>query len=185
MTANQSAPSIRGRILLLPDNVGADDIIAPDYLAFDLDDPDQRRLLARYALIDLLESHPPMVAPTGETTGDVILFAGHNFGHGSARPHGPVALAAAGVKIVIARSFSSPFARTAVNQGCFHGLTPIEPDVPAPPSDTTATLEWNDRAPRLTGPGYEIKLADPGVTRAIVEHGGLLTHLAQSRAALP
>lgn len=185
MNQNDQTPPLTGKLVILPDHVGADDIIAPDYLAFDLDDPDQRMLLARHALIDLLPDPDALVGPPDSAIRETFVFAGHRFGHGSARAHGPVALAAAGVKLVIARSFSPPFARTAINLGCFHCLTPRDPDTPAPPGAADATLEWTLPNPTLSGNGFRILLADPGVTRAIVESGGLLTHLAQSKAALP
>jgi 3-isopropylmalate/(R)-2-methylmalate dehydratase small subunit len=185
MPKNKHPSTIAGRIILLPDNISADDIIAPDYLAFDLDDPAQRQLLAQYALIDVLAPSDALVGTDGKPRGDVILFAGRNFGFGSARPHGPVALAAAGVKVVMARSFSPAFARTAINLGCFHCLTPHDFDVPAPPQDAQAAIDWNQNPPILQGPGFSIPLADPGITRDIVESGGLLSHLAQSQSALP
>ena len=48
--------------------------------------------------------------------GDIIV-AGKNFGCGSSREHAPVALKAAGVSAVIARSFARIFFRNAINIG--------------------------------------------------------------------
>ena len=49
-------------------------------------------------------------------TGDVIV-AGHNFGCGSSREQAPIALKAAGVSAVIAKSFARIFFRNAINIG--------------------------------------------------------------------
>ncbi len=49
-------------------------------------------------------------------TGDIIV-AGKNFGCGSSREHAPVAIKAAGVSAVIAKSFARIFFRNAINIG--------------------------------------------------------------------
>ena len=46
-----------------------------------------------------------------------IMVAGENFGCGSSREHAPIAIKAAGVDIVIAKSFARIFYRNAFNTG--------------------------------------------------------------------
>ena len=46
-----------------------------------------------------------------------ILVAGKNFGSGSSREHAPMALKAAGISCVIAKSFARIFYRNAFNMG--------------------------------------------------------------------
>ncbi len=46
-----------------------------------------------------------------------ILIAGENFGAGSSREQAPIALKAAGVSVVVARSFARIFYRNAINIG--------------------------------------------------------------------
>ena len=48
--------------------------------------------------------------------GDIIV-AGENFGCGSSREHAPIALKAAGVSAVVAKSFARIFYRNAFNMG--------------------------------------------------------------------
>jgi 3-isopropylmalate/(R)-2-methylmalate dehydratase small subunit len=62
----------------------------------------------------LCEARPDF--PTGVRPGDVIV-AGDNFGCGSSREHAPVALKAAGLGAVVARSFARIFYRNAINIG--------------------------------------------------------------------
>lgn len=54
--------------------------------------------------------------------GASIMVAGRNFGCGSSREHAPVAIAGAGIPVVLAQSFARIFYRNAFNMG----LLPIE-----------------------------------------------------------
>lgn len=54
--------------------------------------------------------------PTKVQTGDIIV-AEKNFGCGSSREHAPIAIKAAGVSCVVAKSFARIFYRNAVNIG--------------------------------------------------------------------
>jgi 3-isopropylmalate/(R)-2-methylmalate dehydratase small subunit len=67
--------------------------------------------LGRACFIEVRPDFAEAVRP-----GDVIV-AGNNFGCGSSREHAPVAIRAAGVGCVIARSFARIFYRNAVNLG--------------------------------------------------------------------
>ena len=49
--------------------------------------------------------------------GGEILVAAKNFGCGSSREHAPIAIKAAGVDVVIAKSFARIFYRNAINTG--------------------------------------------------------------------
>ncbi len=67
--------------------------------------------LAKHCLEDLDPGFVGKVAP-----GDVIV-AEENFGCGSSREHAPVAIKAAGVGCVVAKSFARIFYRNAINIG--------------------------------------------------------------------
>lgn len=88
------------------DNIDTDLIIAARYL--NTSDP---KTLANHVMED---ADPNFVNNLKE--GDVIV-AGENFGCGSSREHAPIALKAAGVSAVIAKSFARIFYRNAFNMG--------------------------------------------------------------------
>jgi 3-isopropylmalate/(R)-2-methylmalate dehydratase small subunit len=68
----------------------------------------------RLGEIAFIEYRPEFAKEVNE--GDVIV-AGHNFGCGSSREHSPVAIKAAGVSAVVAKSFARIFFRNAINIG--------------------------------------------------------------------
>lgn len=96
---------MKGTVFVVGDNVDTDVIIPARYLT--TDDPEK---LAPHALEDWEEDFEP-----GKYR---FLVAGENFGCGSSREHAPVALDAAGIDIVFARSFARIYFRNAVNSGC-------------------------------------------------------------------
>ena len=97
---------IQGKVWIFGDNIDTDIIIAARYLSSS--DPD---VLAKYIMED---SYPDFY--TKISKGDIIL-AGENFGCGSSREHAPIALKAAGISCVIAKSFARIFYRNSFNIG--------------------------------------------------------------------
>ena len=87
-------------------DVDTDVIIPARYLT--TSDPAE---LAGHCLEDLDPAFAAKVVP-----GD-ILVAEENFGCGSSREHAPVAIKAAGISCVIAKSFARIFYRNAINTG--------------------------------------------------------------------
>ncbi|MBP3216745.1 MAG: 3-isopropylmalate dehydratase small subunit, partial [Lachnospiraceae bacterium] len=90
----------RGRVFRYGDNVDTDVIIPARYLA--ASDPKE---LAAHCMEDIDQSFIHEVK-----TGDIIV-ADKNFGCGSSREHAPIAIKAAGVSCVIARTFARIFYR--------------------------------------------------------------------------
>ena len=88
------------------DNIDTDVIIAARYL-----NTSEPALLAKHVMED---ADPSFSSKVGK--GDIIV-AGENFGCGSSREHAPIAIKAAGVDIVIAKSFARIFYRNAFNTG--------------------------------------------------------------------
>jgi len=97
---------MKGKSWKFGNNIDTDLIIPARYL--NTSDPDE---LAKYAMMD---ANPEWVDKMNK--GDFIV-AGENFGCGSSREHAPIAIKAAGVSAVIAKSFARIFYRNAINIG--------------------------------------------------------------------
>ncbi|AFL68852.1 3-isopropylmalate dehydratase small subunit [Sulfurospirillum barnesii] len=98
--------TISGKVWCFGDNIDTDLIIAARYL--NTSDPKE---LAKHVMED---ADPEFVSKV--KAGDIIV-AGENFGCGSSREHAPIALKAAGVSAVVAKSFARIFYRNAFNTG--------------------------------------------------------------------
>jgi len=102
----ESAEVLRGRAFKYGDSVDTDVIIPARYCtSFRAEE------LAPHALEDLDPTFVKRVK-----AGDIIV-AGHNFGCGSSRENAPIAIKAAGVSCVIAKSFARIFYRNSINIG--------------------------------------------------------------------
>jgi len=97
---------IKGKVWKFGDNIDTDVIIPARYL--NTSDPKELAMhcMENYDANFIKEMNP----------GDIVV-AGANFGCGSSREHAPIALKAAGVSCVIAKSFARIFYRNAVNIG--------------------------------------------------------------------
>ena len=97
---------IKGKTWKFGADVDTDAIIPARYL--NTSDPQE---LARHCMEDADPSFPDKVK-----AGDLII-ADKNFGCGSSREHAPIAIKAAGVSAVVAKSFARIFYRNAFNIG--------------------------------------------------------------------
>jgi 3-isopropylmalate/(R)-2-methylmalate dehydratase small subunit len=97
---------LKGKVHKYGANIDTDAIIPARYL--NVSDPDQ---LAGHCMEDIDADFVKKIKP-----GDIIV-ASTNFGCGSSREHAPLAIKAAGVSCVIAKSFARIFFRNAINIG--------------------------------------------------------------------
>src|SRR3984885_15065171 len=121
---------IKGKAYVLGDNVDTDQIIPAQYLAYNPSMPEERKFFGMYAMSSVPEGQRglpdgniPFVRPNEYTSDFQIVVGGKNFGCGSSREHAPLALAEAGVKLVIAEFYARIFFRNSVNGGY---LVPLE-----------------------------------------------------------
>ncbi len=97
---------LKGKVHKYGANVDTDVIIPARYLS--LSEPAE---LAEHCMEDIDQEFVAKVQP-----GDIIM-ATTNFGCGSSREHAPLAIKAAGISCVIAKSFARIFFRNAINIG--------------------------------------------------------------------
>ncbi len=97
---------IKGKVWTFGDDIDTDAIIPARHLT--TSDPAK---LAAHVMEDADPDFAKRVKP-----GDIIV-AGKNFGCGSSREHAPIAIKAAGIGAVVARSFARIFYRNAFNIG--------------------------------------------------------------------
>jgi 3-isopropylmalate/(R)-2-methylmalate dehydratase small subunit len=109
--------------------------------------------------------------------GDLIV-AGKNFGCGSAMEVAVTALAGAGIRAVLARSFSRTYYRNAVN----NGLLPVVCDTRGIREGDRITVESGVVHNQTTGQTVEAE-ALPPVMLEIIEAGGLVGYMVRRRHA--
>lgn len=130
---------LKGKVWKFGNNIDTDAIIPARYL--NTSDP---RELAKHVMEDADKGFPSKVK-----AGDLII-GGANFGCGSSREHAPLAIKAAGIQAVIARSFARIFYRNSFNIGL--------------------PIFESEKAPEKISDGDEIEVdADKGIIKNITK----------------
>lgn len=112
--------------------------------------------------------------------GDVIV-ADENFGCGSSREHAPISIKAAGIDVVIAKSFARIFYRNAINTGlaileCPEAVDAIsDGDMVAVDADTGIITDMT------TGQTFQAQPFPPFIAE-IIEKGGLVNRWKEKLA---
>lgn len=162
---------IRGRTHLYGDNVNTDVIIPARYLT-----TSDAAELARHCMEDIDPEFVSKVQP-----GDVIV-AGENFGCGSSREHAPVAIKAAGVSAVIAKTFARIFFRNAINTG-LPALVSAEAAANTKSGDEVAVDLASGRIENLTQDRTYQAEPFPPFLQEIVAAGGLVAYTRKRLAS--
>ena len=109
---------ITGKAFVVGDDIDTDQIIPARYMT--TMDP---AALAKNAMRDLEPKYGSFLDANHECHYQIVV-ARNNFGCGSSREHAPMALAAAGIKAVIANSFARIYYRNSINGG--RSIYPLE-----------------------------------------------------------
>lgn len=121
----------------------------------------------------LCELRPDLAADISQ---EKVIIAGENFGCGSSREHAPIALKAAGVKCVVAKSFARIFFRNAINIGLPILISREAYDIFEDGDDADADTE----AGVVTGTAGGKRAGCsplPPLVRRIVQEGGIVNFL--------
>jgi len=159
----------KGKIWKFGDNIDTDAIIPARYL--NTSDPKE---LAAHCMED---ADPQFVHKI--KAGDIIL-GGDNFGCGSSREHAPIAIKAAGISCVIAKSFARIFYRNAFNMGLpifesaelWAAIKECE-EITIDSSAGTITTTTGGRT-------FHINPIPPFMEQ-LIANGGLMKHIAKKR----
>lgn len=156
---------MKGRAWKFGNNIDTDLIIPARYL--NTSDPAE---LAQYAMMDADSEWVDKMHK-----GDFIV-AGENFGCGSSREHAPIALKAAGVSAIIAKSFARIFYRNSINIG----LPILEAPKAAEEIQEGDEIEVDLAAGTIkditTGKSYKAQ-PFPEFMQKIIDAGGLIPYL--------
>lgn len=156
-----------GRTWKFGDDIDTDAIIPARYL--NTSDPAE---LAKHCMEDADPEFPGKVKP-GE-----IIVAGKNFGCGSSREHAPIAIKAAGISCVIARSFARIFYRNSINIGlpifeCEEAAEKIKE------GDTVKVDADSGTIHNLTRNEVYHAVPFPEFMQEIINAGGLMSYVAE------
>ena len=155
---------MKGKVHKYGADVDTDAIIPARYLS--LSDPAE---LAKHCMEDIDKDFVSKVEP-----GDMMM-ATTNFGCGSSREHAPLAVKAAGVSCIIAKSFARIFFRNAINIG----LPLLECDAAVDNTEAGDVLEVDlsrGKIKNLTK-GMEFTAKPyPDFMAGLISDGGLIEH---------
>jgi 3-isopropylmalate/(R)-2-methylmalate dehydratase small subunit len=155
---------LRGKAWKYGDNIDTDAIIPARYLTSS--DP---KYLAEHCMED---ADTEFVKKAQE--GDFII-AGQNFGCGSSREHAPIAIKAAGISCVIAKSFARIFYRNSFNMGLPILECPQAVDGIKNGDEIEVDLGEGIIRNRKTGAEFHAQPIPPFM-RELIEAGGLINY---------
>ena len=151
-----------GKVWVLGDDIDTDIIIPTEYLALKTIDD-----MKQYGFSPLRPELAAQIKP-----GDIIV-AEENFGCGSSREHAPIAIKAAGVDAVIAKSFARIFYRNSINTGLAILECPEAVDAIKNGDVVSVDTETGTITDETTGESFTAQPFPPFIAD-IIEQGGLL-----------
>ena len=152
----------KGTVHKFGDNVDTDVIIPARYL-----NTASHKELAAHCMEDIDKDFINNVKD-----GD-IMVGGWNFGCGSSREHAPLAIKAAGISVVIAKSFARIFYRNSINIGL--AIVECPEAVDAISEGDTVEADLDNGVIRDVTNGKEFHVAPfPEFIQTIIANGGLI-----------
>ena len=155
----------RGSVFKYPDNVDTDVIIPARHL-----NTQDAKELASHCMEDIDKDFVRNVRD-----GDVMV-GGWNFGCGSSREHAPVAIKAAGISVVIAKSFARIFYRNAINIGLPILECPAASEAIAEGDTVSIDFDTGVITDETTGRTFQAAPFPPFIQN-IIAKGGLMNSL--------
>ncbi len=152
----------KGTVFRYGRDIDTDVIIPARYL--NTSDPAE---LAEHCLEDLDPTFVSRVQP-----GDIVV-ADENFGCGSSREHAPVAIKAAGVSCVIAKSFARIFYRNSINMGLPILECPAAAEAISDGDVVSVNADTGEIRDETTGQTFQAQPFPPFI-QEIINDGGLV-----------
>ena len=153
---------VRGTVFRYKSDVDTDVIIPARYL-----NTTSEAELASHCMEDIDKDFVKKVKK-----GDIIV-AEDNFGCGSSREHAPIAIKAAGVDVVIAKSFARIFYRNSINTGLAIMECPEAVDAISAGDVVSVDADAGVIVDETTGQTFQAQPFPPFI-REIIEAGGLI-----------
>jgi len=120
-----------------------------------------------------IDSHFPKKVHPGD-----IMVAGRNFGCGSSREPAPIAIKAAGISCIVAKSFARIFYRNAFNVGLPLLETPRAPDDIVEGDEVEIDIDSGKVIDLSRGMSFSSKPIPPFM-QELIRDGGLMQHIAK------
>ena len=155
----------KGKVFKYGNNIDTDVIIPARYL-----NTTDHKELASHCMEDIDTEFINNVAD-----GD-IMVAGDNFGCGSSREHAPIAIKAAGISCVIAKTFARIFYRNAINIGLPILECPEAADAIAAGDTVEVDFSKGEIIDITTGQTFKA-VPFPDFIKEIINSGGLLASI--------
>jgi 3-isopropylmalate/(R)-2-methylmalate dehydratase small subunit len=183
-----------GPVYVVRDNIDTDQIIPAQYLNLVPTIAEEYDKLGSYAMCGLPdELYPARFVEEGRMdTKYSIVVAGRNFGCGSSREHAPIALGAAGAKIVLAESFARIFFRNCVATGELYPCECVDRLCEVLKTGDEVVVDLDAHTVTVKGSGAVHHLKPLGDVRPVIDAGGLFDYArktgmiqAQSSKAQP
>lgn len=158
---------IKGKAHVFGDNINTDFIISGRY-KFSITDINE---LAKHIMEDIDPGFYDRIEH-----GNAVIVAGENFGMGSSREQAPLAIKAAGINAVIAKSFARIFFRNAINVG----LPLVEVNTSKISEGDLIEADLDQGMLIVKDKGLKLKISPyPKVMQDILEEGGMIRYFAK------